>query len=463
MSRAVHRRVCVVGGGLAGITAALGLADAGASVTLLEGKPRLGGLTHSFQRNGLWVDNGQHVFLRCCSSYRALLDRLGVADQVHLQDRLDVPVRSGCHPGVARLRRTPAALGLPAPLHLGPALATYRWLSPGARLQAMRAALALGRVDRDDPATDARSFGDWLAAHGQGPRAVEALWDLVGVATLNARAEEASLALAATVFQLGLLERADAADIGWSLVPLQQLHGDAASRALTAAGAEVRLRARARALEPAGGGWRVGDEEYDDVVLAVPPPQAARLLPPGAVDLEPGWADELGSSPIVNAHVVLDRVVLDEPFVASVDSPLQWVFDRTRQGGPEARAAAGTPDGGQYLAVSLSAADDLVNISVSEVSDRVLPALRQLLPAAASARVKEFFVTRERHATFRPAPGTGRFRPAAAALLPGLHLAGSWTDTGWPATMEGAVRSGEAAVASVLETPSRQPVAEVAR
>ncbi|HET8604273.1 MAG TPA: hydroxysqualene dehydroxylase HpnE [Marmoricola sp.] len=433
------RTVCVVGGGLAGITAALTLADTGAEVTLLEGKPRLGGLTHSFQRDGRWVDNGQHVFLRCCTAYLRLLDRLGVADQVHLQPRLDVPVRSGRHPGSARLRRTP----LPAPLHLGPALAAYRWLGPAARVRAMRAALALGHVDRDDPATDAQSFGDWLGAHGQGPRGVEAVWDLIGIATLNAHAGDASLALAATVFQLGLLERADAADIGWSLVPLQQLHGDAAARALAAAGAEVRLRARVRALEPGDAGWRVAGREYDDVVLAVPPSEAEKLLPPAALDLEPGWAAALGSTPIVNAHVVLDRVVLEDPFVAGVDSPLQWVFDRTGQGGV---------DDGQYLAVSLSAADDIVDASVSDMRDWVLPALRQLLPAAADARVKEFFVTRERQATFRPAPGTARFRPAAATSRAGLHLAGAWTATGWPATMEGAVRSGEAAAASVLRT-----------
>jgi uncharacterized protein with NAD-binding domain and iron-sulfur cluster len=130
-----------------------------------------------------------------------------------------------------------------------------------------------------------------------------------------------------------------------------------------------------------------------------------------------------------------------------VDSALQWVFDRTLQGG-----LAGDE---QYLAVSLSAADALIDVSVSDIRQRVLPALRQLLPAAADARVKEFFVTRERHATFRPAPGSGRFRPGARTALPGLHLAGAWTDTGWPATMEGAVRSGEAAAASVLDAPVR--------
>ncbi|HZX01913.1 hydroxysqualene dehydroxylase HpnE [Kribbella sp.] len=438
------RRVAVVGGGLAGITAALKLADAGCSVVVLEGRPKLGGLTHSFERNGRWIDNGQHVFLRCCTSYLRLLDRLGVRDQVHLQRRLDVPVRSGRHAGVGRIRRN----GMPAPLHLGPALLSYRWLTVAERLAAVRAALAMGRVDRTAAATDAQSFGDWLAAHGQDARAVEALWELIGIATLNARADDASLAVAATVFQLGLLERSDAADIGWSAVPLQQLHGDAAARALTAAGAAVRLRARVRALDEKDTGWAIEGETYDDVVLAVPPADAAGLLPDGAVDLPAGWAAALGSSPIVNAHVVFDRVVLDEPFVAGVDSPLQWVFDR------------GTEPDGQYLAVSLSAADTLVDVPVADLREVLVPALRQLLPAAADARVKEFFVTRERNATFRPAPGSGRLRPGATTHRAGLHLAGAWTATGWPATMEGAVRSGEAAAASVL-SPSVPSAAAV--
>ncbi|HEY3561358.1 MAG TPA: hydroxysqualene dehydroxylase HpnE [Kribbella sp.] len=443
------RRVAVVGGGLAGITAALTLADAGCEVVLLERRSKLGGLTHSFERDGRWIDNGQHVFLRCCTSYLGLLERLGVRDQVFVQPRLDVPVRSGRRGGVGRIRRN----AMPAPLHLGPALASYRWLSVAERVAAVRGALAMGRVDRAAAETDVQSFGEWLAAHGQSPRTVEALWELIGVATLNARADDASLAVAATVFQVGLLERTDAADIGWSLVPLQHLHGDAARRAFTAAGVAVRLRARVQSLEAVDDGWAIEGERYDDVVLAVPPTEAARLLPDGAVDLPTGWAEALGSSPIVNAHVMFDRVVLDEPFVAGVDSPLQWVFDRT----PQSRGGSPAADTGraeQYVAVSLSAADAVIDTPVGELREVLVPALRQLLPAAADARVKEFFVTRERHATFRPAPGTGRLRPGATTTRPGLHLAGAWTATGWPATMEGAVRSGESAAASVLRTTS---------
>jgi squalene-associated FAD-dependent desaturase len=425
--------VAVIGGGLAGITAALHSADGGATVTLYEGRPRLGGLTHSFRRGELDVDNGQHVFLRCCTAYLGLLDRLGVADRVTVQPRLAIPISAPGRPP-ARLSRT----GLPAPFHLAASLLRYRPLDLAERLRFARAALALRRVDLDDPRTDAQSFGAWLAAHGQSRRAVATLWDLVGVATLNATADGASLALAAKVFQTGLLTETAAADIGWSLVPLGELHGTAAQRALAAAGVEVRTGAKVTAVRPAAGGWVVDGRRFDRVVSAVPPDAAERLLPPGVLPA----GGRLGTSPIVNLHVVYDRRVLDEPFVAAIDSPLQWVFDRTTQ--------SGLPSG-QYLAVSLSAADDLIDVPVAALRTTMLPALSALLPAARDARVLDFFVTRERHATFRPAPGTAMLRPPAATALPGLWLAGAWTATGWPATMEGAVRSGAAAAAGVLE------------
>jgi uncharacterized protein with NAD-binding domain and iron-sulfur cluster len=224
--------VAVVGGGLAGITAALGCADGGCDVTLYEAKPRLGGLTYSMRRGELEVDNGQHVFLRCCTADLSLLDRLGVADQVHLQERLDIPVAAAWATDRVRLRRS----GLPAPAHLGGSLLRYRLLGPTQRLRFVRAALALRTVDREDPINDRRVFGDWLREHHPDARTVQALWDLVGVATLNARADQASLALAAMVFQVGLMTHADAADIGWSRVPLGRLHGDAAAEQLAAAG-----------------------------------------------------------------------------------------------------------------------------------------------------------------------------------------------------------------------------------
>jgi monoamine oxidase len=459
--------VVVIGGGLAGITAAVALREAGAEVTVLEARPRLGGATCSFSRGGLVVDNGQHVFLRCCTAYRGLLARLGMTGSVTLQDRFDVTVlRPG---GRARLRRT----ALPGPLHMGRALTGYHFLSLPERLRVPRAALALAALDPADEALDAQRLGDWLAARGQGEHTRRVLWDLFTVSALNVDGDDASLALAATVVKTALLGARDAADIGAPAIPLGDLHGRAGAALLGRMGARVRLGAKAAAVEllpgegaggagpggPAGrflvrladrgrgaaaggNGQQARDGEAmsieaDAVVLAVPPHVAARLAPPGAVPpgAGPGPAQwrQLGTSPIVNVHVIYDRRVTRLPFVAAVDSPVQWVFDRT---GPSGLRQ------GQYLAVSLSAADGYVDVSAAELRERFVPAMAELFPAARGARVTDFFVTRERRATLRQVPGCGRLRPGAATALPGLVLAGAWTDTGWPDTMEGAVRSG---------------------
>ncbi len=445
-----ERDVTVIGGGLAGITAAIRLADAGRRVTLLESKPRLGGLTYSFQRGDLTVDNGQHVFLRCCTAYRALLTRLGVTDQVELQPRLDIRVRSPRSATDARLRRS----GLPAPLHLGGSIARYRLLSVGQRLRFVRAALAMKRLDRDRAGVDERSFGDWLREHKQDQTTIDAMWDLVGVATLNAKPDHTSLAAAAMVFQVGLLTDASAADIGWAAVPLQRLHGDAATTLLEQLGVEVRTNATVTAINPVGDRFVIRtadrDVDSDSVVVAVPPATAESLLPTDALAAEPGWSARLPDSPIINVHVILDRTVLRDPFLAGAGTPIQWVFDRT--------ATAGLADG-QYLAVSVSAADDFIDAPVATLREQLLPELVALLPAVGEAQIKDFFVTRERHATFRPEPGTRRYRARTITRVPGLFLAGAWTDTGWPATMEGAVRSGDAAAAAVLARPVRTGVA----
>lgn len=445
------RRVVVVGGGLAGIAAALDCADAQADVTLVEVRPRLGGAAYSFERDGLWLDNGQHVFLRCCEAYRSLLERLGSAADTVLQERLLLPVLAPGRP-TAWLRRA----RLPAPLHLAGSLLRYRHLTPAERIAFVRAARALGRVDPDDPVADERSFGDWLAEHGQGPRALDALWDLIGRPTLNLRAADASLAAAAFVFRVGLLEHADAGDIGYARVPLQRIHGDAAVRVLQHAGVEVRLGWRAMGLERHDGRLAVaGPAERlgaDAVILAVPHDRAARLLPAGAVR-DPTALTRLGNSPIVNLHICYDRRVLEHEFAAAVGSPVQYVFDRTASSGLER---------GQCLAVSLSAADDEIEASADELRRRIEAALSELLPAARQARVERFVVTRERLATFRASPGTRQLRPRPRTAIEGLVLAGAWTDTGWPATMEGAVRSGHDAARAALGALGAERVPEEA-
>jgi hypothetical protein len=479
-------KVVVIGGGLAGITAAIALSEVGADVTLAEARPRLGGATTSFSRGGLMVDNGQHVFLRCCVAYRGLLARLGMTGSVSLQDRFDVTVLAPG--GRARLRRT----ALPGPLHMGQALVGYRFLSRGQRLRVARAALAMAALNPAKPELDRQRLGDWLAAHGQDERTRRVLWDLFTVSALNVNGDDANLSLAATVVKTALLGARDAADLGVPAVPLGVLHGQAAGALLTRLGAQVRLGAKAAAIEvlpggpgpgfrvrlagrrggngPPGGAAPAGVAldgaapdgagpdgageviEADGVVLAVPPAVAARLAPAGTVRAGPAgepaatgnghgpagqpgpeqW-QELATSPIVNVHVIYDQRVTRLPFAAAVDSPVQWVFDRT---GPSGLRS------GQYLAVSLSAADGYVDVPASALRERFLPAMADLFPAARDARVTDFFVTRERRATLRQVPGCERLRPGAATALPGLVLAGAWTDTGWPDTMEGAVRSG---------------------
>jgi hydroxysqualene dehydroxylase len=446
-------RVTIVGGGLAGMTAALQCARAGATVTLLESRGRLGGAAYSFMRDGIRADNGQHVFLRCCSAYRELLAQLDATELVTLQPRLEIAVLA---PGGRRgwLRRS----SLPAPIHLAGTLARYPYLGIRERIGVARAIQSLRHIDPDDAAADGRSFGDWLREHGQGAAAVETIWSLIVRPTLNLVPDAASLAQAAQVFQIGLLEHASAGDIGIARVPLSEIHDRAARRALAQAGVEVRLRRGATMISPMGSGFRVEMNgaptlEAESVILAVPPDRAARLLP-AAAGVDGRSLARLGRSPIVNLHIVYDRRVLDVPFAAGVHTPVQWIFDRTRSGGV---------DVGQYLVVSLSAADEELVATVDELRTRYLPAVAELLPTAADASVETFFVTREHAATFRAGPATRALRPPARTKLPGLALAGSWTDTGWPATMEGAVRSGHVAAHEALAAiawmrPSREPV-----
>jgi squalene-associated FAD-dependent desaturase len=435
--RAPH--VAIVGGGLAGLAAAVACADAGARVSLFESRVRLGGATWSTQHRGLEIDNGQHVFLRCCTAYRAFLARIGAADRVTLQPRLAIPV--GAPDGrVAWIRRHP----FPVPAHLAPTLLRFPWLPLAGRVRAGLTARRLAALDLADPALDTQRFGDWLAAQGESDAAIDGFWDLFVRPTVNLPAREASLALATKVFQTGLLTEPDGADLGYANVPLQRVHADPATVVLEKAGAKIALRAKVQQLQIGESdaivcvdGTRVA---ADAVILATPPGDAAGLLPPEA-GIDAASLAGLGAAPIANLHVVFERRVMDRPFLAGIGTPLQWIFDRSEASGLAS---------GQYLAVSLSAADAWVGRSAEELRAVFLPAFEALLPGARGVPVRDCFVTVEREATFRGVPGTARLRPPARTRLPRLAVAGAWTQTGWPATMEGAVRSGAAAARAVL-------------
>jgi squalene-associated FAD-dependent desaturase len=449
--------VVVIGGGLAGISAAVELAGAGRAVTLIEGRPWLGGATCSFIRRGLTIDNGQHVFLRCCTRYRDLLARLGVTSSAPLQDRLDLTVLDASvvgGPARAQLRRS----ALPAPAHLARSIWGYQLLSVPERLRV--ATLAVLLQFTDPGSGDDRSLADWLGQHRQDQRARAKLWDWLCVAALNVPPEHADLALATSSIRTAVAGR-DSADIGVPAVPLSALHGGPAVALLGGLDVTIRLGVRVAFVEPgpAGGylirvragaagqraaipdGAPVPSAESiraDGVVLAVPPGEAAAVAPAAVASEAARWS-LLRPSPIVSAHVIYGSRVTRLPFTAVVGSPVRWVLDKSH--------AAGLP-AGQYLAASIPAADDYVDMPATQLRERVVPVLERIFPAAADADIEDFFVTRERRATIRHEPGTQQLRPALG--LPGLAVAGAWTDTGWPDTMEGAVRSGRWAALKLI-------------
>jgi squalene-associated FAD-dependent desaturase len=438
-------RIVVIGGGLAGISAAIELADRGLPVTVLESRPWLGGATWSFGRRGLTIDNGQHAFLRCFSSYQDLLIRLGVDGFVDLQGRLDLTVLAA--DGQQRIRRN----SWPAPFHLAKTLAGYGLLSRGERLGVVPAVMTMWLSDLSRHRRS--SVAEWLGRHGQGARARRQFWEVFLVPVLNAVSEQADLGTAAGFINAALLTSRDRADLGMSSVPLRDLHGGPASRVLAALGAEVRVSTQAMSVTSRrGGGFHVRVDAADEsqpagyeidaagVVLAVPAWSAAELVPREiSADIN-AWR-KLRPSPVVSIHVMYDSQVTRLPFAVTGESALRWIVDKTRSAGLHT---------GQYLAASIPAADKFVDAPSAVIRGEFLPVLERLFPAAAAAQVEDFFVTRERGATFRPVPGSAAFRPSQMTNLPGFALAGAWTSTGWPDTMEGAVRSGRRAAQSVL-------------
>jgi squalene-associated FAD-dependent desaturase len=398
------------------------------------------------------MDNGQHVFLRCCTAYLEFLSRIGSAGDIELQDRLEVTVLrpngvGGSKPERSVIRRDK----LRAPLHLARSLVGYKLIPPAERARLGAAVLPLMRMDLGDPSLDDQTFAGWLAAHGQGWAAISELWDLICLPTVNLPAQEASLAMAAKVFQTGLLTDSAAGDIGWSKVPLGELHDQRAMAALRKAGAQVRLSdavAKIDRTTGAGNGTGSaftvratgGELEADAVIVALPHYCTEDLLPAGALSsrVRPSM---LTSSPIVNVHVHFDRRVTELAMAAGLGSPAQWIFDRTEPSGATR---------GQYLAVTISAADRYVGARPEVLADEIVAALRKLFPVAREAKVLSTFVTRERNATFRACPGSAAHRAAPRTQFTGLVLAGAWTSTGWPPTMEGAVRSGVAAARCAL-------------
>ena len=440
-------RVGIIGAGLAGLSAGLELADRGHEVELLERRPWAGGATYSFrdEETADEVDNGQHVFMQCTTAYIDFLERIGTLALTHRQQRLHVPVfdEDG-------RRSDLRAANLPFGLHLAPALLRYRHLTWRQKAQIARAFIALRLLREGERARlDDLTFEEWLRARGQSPDTIREFWDFLVIPTLNCRADQASAKQALFVVEEGFQRSPAAAAIGVAAVGLSKLHVEPAVRAIEARGGTITTRAPVERMEVEDGRvtslvLRDGERRsFDAYVSALAP---WRLLPllPERVRGE-GAFDALGHfepASILNVHLWFDRPVADFAFAAFVRSEVQWVFNRSRAGGEdEAR--------GQHLVVSISAPGELFALGKEDLRARLLPQLHRALPASREATLTHYAVVKEPEATFVPAPGLRR--PDPHTPLANLYLAGAYTDTGWPATMESAVRSGLAAAAAVDE------------
>lgn len=455
-------KVAVVGAGLAGLAAGCELVDRGHRVTLFERRPWPGGKAYSFidQETGETVDNGQHIFMRCTTAYIEFLRRLGTLHLTRIQERLSVPVLDAS----GRLSVL-AASTLPPPVHLLRSFVTYAHLPLRERVRVARGVTAIARLPMEQRESFAgETFAGWLRARGLSEFVIREFWDLIVVPTLNCRSDRASAAQALFVFQEGLLASSTSAAIGLPLAPLSELHGMPAVRYIESRGGEVRLRAGKESLVISEGrfaGLRhpVGAEEcFDACVIALPPAQALDIVPP-VIRRESPFCDLIAfeTSPIVNLHLWFDGPVMDHEFVAFTGCELQWAFSRTR-------IAGRSDDTRDHIVLSLSAADEILDLEKQELVARLLPQLERALPRARSRKLLRTVVIKEPDATFVPSPGLRR--PTNTTTLPNLTLAGAYTDTGWPATMESAVRSGMSAAralddrAAMIEGAARATTAE---
>lgn len=434
-----QQRIAVVGAGLAGLAAGLELKDAGAYVEVFERSRLLGGRATSFTIDGHEVDNGQHVFLACCTEFIGFARRVGMESALHVQDRFDAIVLS--RDGVAgRLR----AGSLPAPFHLVPSFASYRHLSPGGKLRIARA-LAGAIAHRTPPA---RTFEDWLVATGQDAETRRAFWDPFFVPALNAPFDRIDNADAMFVLSTAFLGDAGAARFGFSTVPLARL-AQAAAQRLDA----LHLSTGVIALTPLSEGGvtlhLLGDRtvEFDAVVLAVPPRTAAKILgDPESYGVRGLQAYD--AYPIVDVHLWHDGRSMGYDFAAALESPVQWIFEKSPG----------------YLCCSFSAAQTYVSLSTAQLQALAWKEVQAFVEPLRGARLVAGAVTRNPEATYLPQAGARR--PGQSTNHPAIALAGAWTDTGgWPDTMESAARSGIAAARGLTAaggSNERRPLAAVA-
>lgn len=426
--------VGIVGGGLAGLTATCALADAGYKVTLFERRPFLGGRASSYEHPGTGevVDNCQHVLLGCCTNLRDLYRRLGVEDKVRWYKRITFIEPGGRSSFIE-------SSGLPAPFHSALSFARFKLLSTGDKAGIARALLSLVA---GVPEESGDNFLAWLRRKGQSEAAIERFWAPVLISSLNEDLDQSSVKYAAMVFRDAFLKSAEAGEMGLPTVPLSELYGVAAGY-VRARGGQVMLRSGVDGVDCGERAVRLRStgEEYtfDYVISAVPFHLLGRILPQGAEsDALQQKVNHLRTVPITGIHLWFDREVTPLEHAALLDRTIQWMFQKSKI---IARHAEGS-ETGSYLELVVSSSKSLLEMGRSEIIELALRELAEFFPAVRDAKLLKATVIKEVHATFAPAPMSDAFRLTPASPWPRLFLSGDWTATGWPSTMEGAVRAG---------------------
>ncbi len=438
--------VAIVGGGLAGLAAACVLADAGFRITLFERRPYLGGRASSYQHPGTGeiVDNCQHVLLGCCTNLIDFYRRTGVDGKIRWYENLTF-LEPGGRASIIGLS------ALPAPLHTAPAFLRASCLNLSDKLAISRAMMALAPAT---PRDRGESFLDWLKQHGQTPQAIERFWKTILVSALNEDLDRVSVPYAAQVVRESFLKSAAAGRMGIPTVPLTELYG-AAGDYIRARGGEIKFRAGVESFASSASEVTVvasGQERqrFDYLVLAVSFDVLGRLLPhgPEAAPLS-AMLSRFSSSPITGIHLWFDRQISELDHAVLLDRTIQWMFHKSRL--IESREKGS----GSYVELVVSCSRSLVEKSKTEIVEMAVKELQEFFPAARGANLLKSTVIKEVNATYSPGPGLDQYRPKPDTPWPRVFLSGDWTATGWPATMEGAVRSGYLTAEAVALTSDK--------